>query len=837
MSKSIKILGICAGFILLIALMLTAGWLLMSRQALPKTRGSVEVAGLNQPVEIIRDEYGVAHIYAETGHDLFFAQGYVHAQERFWQMEFQRRLAAGRLSEIFGESTLSTDRFLRHFGFHDLAQQAYDISDQESRSTADAYAAGVNAYIQDRSPSKLGLEFALLGLQGVKFEIEEWTPADSLGWSEMLIFDQARGNLFSELDTVELMSAVGSDMTQDLRPLYRQDRPVVIEAQEQVDLTLTEGSAFVGLGEAEMAYLHGLNFRTGLPPALADLGTGANPGSNSFVVSGDLTENGTALLANDTHMSINIPSIWYEVGLHCIEKSPDCPYDLRGFSLSGIPGIVIGHNDRIAWGLTNAAFDAEDMFVEHINPEDPNQYEVNGKWVDMDIRREEIAVKGWEKPDLLFVRSTRNGIIATDELVSHDSYTDGDELFALSQAWTALEPVRTYQAVFMVNQAQNWDEFQKALRFFDAGKQSWIYADVEGNIGFIMPGKVPIRAGGDGTTPVPGWNDDYIWTGFIPYEEAPRAYNPEKGFINSSNNPQLRAEDYPYLLAVYHDRGQRAQRILNMIQDRAGSISFDDMMAIQTDNKSISAEEIIAFLKGLLFEDEAMSNARNRLLNWDAQMHMDSAESALFNMFWRHLIAETYHDQLPENQYPYGDHPTADSVYIILQEPDNPWWDDIRTAEVVEDRDQILVRAFELAYPEGMETFGEDFNTWRWGDLHTIAFDHATLGQSGISLIENLFNRGPFATSGSESVPQKTCWDANNPYQVTCIPSLRQIIDLGDLSNSVMIHSVGQSGHPVNDHYDDFIDPWRLLEYHPTNWQRASLESSTSDRLVLEPLP
>jgi len=566
----------------------------------------------------------------------------------------------------------------------------------------------------------------------------------------------------------------------------------------------------------------------------ASLNSGA---SNSFVISGENTTTGMPLFANDPHMGVSMPALWYEIGMHCVKKSDNCIYDFRGFSLPGVPGVLIGHNDRIAWGLTNASFDAEDVFIERINPENTDQYEVNGVWVDMEIRREEINVRGQEQAEVIFVRSTRNGVVASDVMVDQAPFSygqDGPEVYVLSYAWTALEPIRSAEAVLMVNRAQNWDEFSEALSRFDAGKQNWLYADVDGNIGYIMPGKLPIRAGGDGTLPVPGWTDDYIWTGYIPYEELPRVFNPAQGFIATANNPQIRYEDYPYLISANHDRGQRAQRITNLIQNDPDGLSIEDMTAIQTDNQSLPALEIIPYLADLVFENAEVSAWRDRLQGWDAQMLMDSPEAALYNIFWVRLIKETFHDQLPPDQYPSGNHINSDTVYNLLQEQESIWWDNIKTPDQVENRDEILTTAFEGAYAEAVETLGEDSNDWRWGEMHTITFRNATLGNSGISLIENIFNRGPFQTNGSESVVQKTCWSANQPYQVGCIPALRQIIDLGDLSSSRMIHSVGQSGHPMHAHYDDFIDMWRFFEYHPSNWLRTDIENGKFDLLVLE---
>jgi penicillin G amidase len=843
MSKGLKFFGSLVLILALIAVALWGAFTWFTRQAFPQTSGNIKIDGIQSPVEIVRDEHGVAHIYAQNSADLFFAQGYVHAQERFWQMEFQRRVGSGRLSEIFGENTLETDIYLRHYGFTELAAQAYELMDPDTQKIVDAYTAGINAYIGRRSPARLGLEFALLGVQGVTWDIEPWTQADALIWSEMMIFDQA-GDANDDLNNLQRWAALGSEKYMDMRPDYRSDRPVIIPSEELDYLKETETAQSAPLGQAEIDYL--LSFiqqrgRTGLAPQqLVDLGFLGTAGSNSFVVSGDLTATGKPLLANDPHMGVNMPALWYEIGMHCVEKSTDCPYSFRGFSLPGVPGILIGHNDRIAWGLTNASFDAEDVFIERINPQNPNQYEVNGEWIDMEIRREEIQVRGQAEPVNIQVRSTRNGVIVSDRMVDNlpFSYQDGEPVFyALSFAWTALEPIQSAQAVFMVNKAQNWEEFVDALQYFDAGKQNWVYADVDGNIGYIMPGKVPVRAGGDGSLPVPGWTDEYIWTGFVPYDQAPRAFNPAQGFIATANNPQVRTENYPFNLGVFHDRGQRAQRITEMIQSDPDGVSLADMIAIQTDNKSLSAMEIIPYLNDLSFDNPVLVSARDRLQTWDGQMGMDSPEAALFNIFWVHLVQGTYADQLPEDLMLSGESYTSDMVYGILEKPTSAWWDDKNTPDVAEDRDFILEQAFEQAYAEGTEQFSEDLNTWRWGDLHTITFRNATLGNSGISLIENIFNRGPFPTNGSESVVQKTCWSINSPYAVRCIPALRQVVDLSNLSNSRVIHSVGQSGHPMHPQYDNFIEDWRFFRYHPSNWTRADAQATKHEVLTLQPNP
>ena len=840
MTRRLKASLITFGIIALLAAILTGLWLWFTRQALPKVDGRIQVEGLAEAVDVVRDEYGVAHIYAQNTPDLFFAQGYVHAQERFWQMEFQRRTGAGRLSEIFGETTVSTDRYLRHFGFSALVEEIYQNLEPETQVVLQAYAAGVNAYIQDRTPGQLGLEFAMLNLQGVRWEIEPWQPTDALLWTYMMIYDQG-GSPSSPVNELATLATVGTEMYDTLNPPYREDRPTIISPD---DFELEAEAALPSrptLDPDVVEFLVSLyNSVEQYGPAdaqLADLGFQMMGGSNSFVVSGEKTSTGLPLLANDPHMGVLMPSIWYQVGMHCAPQNDACPYNFRGYSLPGIPGILIGHNDKIAWGLTNASFDAEDVFIEKINPENPNQYEVNDEWEEMDIRYEQIFVQGQDDPVVVVVRNTRNGVVASDAMVSQAPFSyneDGPELYALSYAWTALEPVYSIQAVLNVLTAQNYDDFVDALEEFQAGKQNWLYADIEGNIGYVLPGRIPIRAGGDGTLPVPGWTDDYLWDGYIPYDEMPRVLNPTSGYIVTANNPQLPQSAYPYLLAAHTDKGQRAQRLTDLVANATEPITPNDMQIFQTDNVSLSALEIIPYLEDLEFDDQEVAAARDSLLGWDGDMTMDSSEAALFNYFFMELINTIFDDQLPSRYAPGAASNTSDVIYHLLNDPRDAWWDDARTPERVEDRYDMLARAFEVGYAVGVSEQGDNIEQWQWGEMHTIFFEHATLGRSGIGLIENIFNRGPFPVNGSESVPQKTCWRSSNPFTVSCIPAMRQVIDLNDLDNSVMIHSVGQSGHPMSPHYDDMIETWRTFGYLPTNWSRTDAEQG-GNTLTLEP--
>jgi penicillin amidase len=515
---------------------------------------------------------------------------------------------------------------------------------------------------------------------------------------------------------------------------------------------------------------------------------------------------------------------------------------VRGYSFAGAPGVIIGHNDRIAWGLTNVNPDVQDLYIERLNPEDINQYEVNGEWVDMEMVYEEIAVQGRDEPVVLPVRETRHGPIITDlggfaDYAHVGSTGENPVITALALRWTALEPNQTFRAVLLLDKAQTYDDFREALRYFDSPSQNIIYADVEGNIGYQMPGIVPIRANGDGSLPVPGWTDDYEWVDFIPYDELPRAFNPEKGYIATANQPVV-DEAYPYLI-LYEpdfDQGYRARRIVEMLEADTDGISIEDIQAIQGDNLDGFAPELIPYLEDIPLDSPELEAARDCLLAWDGQMHMDSPEAALYGYFWVALIESTFQDELPGYLSPDDGSSTRTIFHNLLQDPGNPWWDDITTGET-ETRDDILARALEEGYAAGVAALGDNLDDWRWGEVHTALFANQTFGQSGIGLIEGIFNRGPVAVGGGSGSVDATGWGLADPFRVTDLPSMRQIIDLGDLSSSLMMHTTGQSGHPGHCHYDDFIDSWRLIDYHPTLWLRADVEATSRGHLTLMPTP
>jgi penicillin amidase len=762
-------------------------------------------------------------------------------------MEFWRRIGSGRLAELFGEKVLGTDIYLRTVDFTRIAHQTYAQTDADSRRILDAYTAGVNAYILHRKPSRLGLEFSLLKLNGVEFEIEPWEPVNTLTWIQVMSQDICT-NIEQELENIERIRTVGLSMAAEFLTPYRDDEmPYIVSDEELVVMgSRRPDSGLATLSEEHISAIVKLEtgFVGGFDPTepLVFGGTGG-VGSNNWVVSGSLTSTGTAMLANDAHFGAQMPSFWYEIGLHCTE-SKDRAYNVRGFSFPGFPGVVVGHNDNIAWGTTNLYPDTQDLYIERINPEDPNQYEVNGEWMDMELIREEIIVHDEDELYRLLVRSTRHGPIVTDHgfmldysnfgITPQKPFPENLEFTALSLRWNALQPSTALKSLMMINRARNFEEFREALRYWDTPSENFVYADIEGNIGYQAPGFIPIRTKGMGFIPAPGWTDEYEWTGSIPYDELPYLYNPPKGYIVTANNPVV-SDSYPYLIGTTYSQGYRAKRIVDMIEADTDGISVEDMKNMQGDDLNLSALEILPYLRAVSFDDGDLETAKEFLLDWDMRMHMESPETALYGYFWQKLIESIFKDQLVEKLWPPGTYHLLGLMYRLLEDPESRWWDDVTTLDVVETRDDILARAFEKSYKAGVEELGENPADWRWGDIHTVEFRNQTFGESGIGSIETIFNRGPVAVSGSIQQVNRNDWKYDEPFKSKTITSMRQIIDLGNLSDSLMMHTTGQSGHPRNRHYDDFIDPWRFIQYHPTLWDKKDVEKSSKNRLTLKP--
>ena len=853
-TRSKKVTRIVLPVVLVVLALIVVGgyiWFYgLTRAPLPQHDGELTVDGLHDTVQILRDERGVPHIYTTNMHDLYFAQGYTQAQDRWWQMEFFRHTGNGQIEELTGKNPglLGVDIFIRSVGWRRVAEQEVDRCDDEALARLQAFADGVNAYIMSRDPGDLALEYSVLGLTGIEFQIEPWTPADTLVWGKVMAWDLGPSGNNEEARST-LYELIGQEMTDQWMtpPWPFGKKPTIVQPE---DLTVAGSTGSIQVSRTAGAVGTNTLLAGDVYPDMSLIfGSGRGIGSNNWVVSGSMTESGKPLLANDPHLSIQMPSIWYQIGLHCEPASGESGLDVTGYTFALMPGIVIGHNNSIAWGVTNVGPDVFDLYRIRVNPANPLQYEWNGDWRDMTVHEETISFGDGAEPITIQVRETHLGPIINDNQVDEKTGEvlgfNNEDPVALR--WTALDPGTLFQAVIDINKATNWEEFRSALRYWDVPSQNFVYADVEGNIGYQTPGHIPIRAQNhSGLVPVPGWTDEFEWQGFIPYDSLPSIYNPERGYIATANQALVPLEYYDqlaeelgegpnYVISQEWNYGYRAQRIVELLEDKALH-TIASFQAIQGDNKLISAEELMPYLADLQFDDTELAEARDWLLEWDCQYDMDSAPAALYAQFWARLMDNLYNDQLGEEIQADGDDRDMWATFLLMKEPDNAWWDDI-TTDVVETRDDILVRSFSEGYANTVASLGENRNNWRWGDVHTATFVSNPLGLSGIGPIESMVNRGPFAVGGSQATVRAAAWTAaSGSFAVSSwTSSMRMIVDLDDLTRSITVHTTGQSGHPYSPHYDDMIDLWRNMEYYPMLWTQEQVEAAAVSRLMLQP--
>ena len=827
-------------FLLVVVLALGVFGFWTVRRSFPTVQGELAIRGLSEPVTVIRDDWGIAHIYATNSHDLFFAQGYTHAQERFWQMDFQRHIGAARLSEIFGESQFETDKFLRSLGLVELAQYEYANGSDELVATLDAYAAGVNAYLADHSGAEISLEYAILPLINSGYEIEPWSPTDTLTWAKMMSWELS-GNMDDEIARTVLSATLPLEQIEKLWPPYPEDHPVIVES-DQVD---ARARTTIQLPDAAIEAVRSVGEGVELVSALTGGGF-EGVGSNNWAVSGDMTGTGMPILANDTHLGIQMPSIWFQQGLHCVGNDPECDTDVVGFMFVGAPGVVIGHNDRIAWGVTTEAADTQDLFVEKVNPDNPNQYEVDGEWVDFEVRTEVIEIAG-SQPEEIVVRSTRHGPVISGTYVDVDAFDDATatevpEEYVVALAWQSLQPATLMDAVLALGKADDYDDFRSAMALWDVAAQNVVYADVDGNIAYQSTGEIPVRAQGVGSYPVPGWTSEYDWVGIVPFEDMPSVLNPPQGYVATANQMVTRP-GVPPLIAPDGAFGFRANRIEDLIT-AVGDHDVEYSQQMQMDAFDGGALDIVPALLGVdAAGNGAVAEMQSLLETWasDAnpfQAVWDSSEAAAYQGAWRHLLINTFHDQMPEDLRPSranGNSRWFEVVIQLLDSPDDPWWDDVNTA-AVESRDDVLFQSMIDGHEELTDLLGDNPADWRWGDLHIARFENQTLGQSGIGPVEWLFNRtAPPRVGGGGGIVNATGWGFDEGYELDWHPSQRMVVDFSDFSRSTYINTTGNSGHAFHRYYDNMIEAWTDGDQAPMYWTRDEVELNATSTLELIP--
>ncbi|GAA3229887.1 penicillin acylase family protein [Actinocorallia longicatena] len=804
---------------LLVIVVLAALWLVWTvRRAFPDYSGTVKVPGLAAKVEVKRDRYGIPQIYADSPDDLLKAQGYVTAQDRFWEMDFRRHVTAGRLSELFGDTTLDTDKVVRTLGWRKTAEQEVGLLKPETRRLLESYAAGVNTWLdQHENTATQAFEYSVLGFQRSGYKPERWTPADSISWLKAMAWD-LRSNMDEELGRALADQKLPKDRVDQLYPGYAYDRmPVIVKDGKVTGGTFTSPQAKTGSARALSSVFEAIN---AMPEML---GNGAPEiGSNSWVVGGAHTTTGKPLLANDPHLAPHLPSVWYQAGLHCRTVSEACPYDVTGFTFSGLPGVVIGHNQRVAWGFTNLGPDVTDLYLEKTTP---TTYEYKGVQEPLQTRSETIKVAG-AKDVTITVRASRHGPLISDVMDDPKKLATGGQSVALR--WTALDPGTTADAIFALNKATDWKSFRAGAAQFQVPSQNLVYADVDGNIGYQSPGRIPVRTKGDGTRPVPGWDGAHEWKGDIPFEQLPTSYNPPEGYIVTANNAVV-GPSYQPLLTKDWGYGYRAQRIDEVIK-QTGKLDIAAMNALQLDTRngfaSTLAPEFLRVGKDVKGAD--------LLTGWDFTQPAGSAPAAFYNAAWRHLLLRTFNDDLPEGTRPDGGDRWFEVVRTLLTHPDDPYWDD-STTPTRETRDTIIRASMEDASAELTKRLGKNPAKWKWGDLHTLTLTNETFGTSGIAPIEKLFNRGPLHLSGGQSIVNATGWDAQEGYGVDWVPSMRLVADLSNFDNSRYINLTGSSAHPYSKNYWDQSPLWARGETIPWPSTPTAITPRTTDTLTLTP--
>ena len=617
---------------------------------------------------------------------------------------------------------------------------------------------------------------------------------------------------------------LGQELATFFNPPYPEDYPVIVPSGDEQSSVNGEQWTVNSEQLAETFPLSPLPTIGSAPHNGFALGDGAFVGSNNWVVAGEHTTTGMPLLANDPHLGVQMPSIWFWNGLH----APG--WNVAGMSFAGVPGVIIGHNEHIAWGVTTMGWDTQDTYIEKINPANQLQYEFEGEWRNMTVIKEEIKVNGGETI-MLEVRETIHGPLLN---------TIDEELEeVLSMRWTAAEPTRLFASVIQLNQAENYEQFHKALALWDTSGQNIVYADVEGNIAYQSTARFPIRNGWTGDRPVPGWTGEFEWDGFVPYEEMPRLLNPARGFIVTANNAIV-DDGFPYSMRNSAPSGERAERIENLLEDAIaqGGVSAETLQQIQNDSYDLQIDHFQPLFRGLSSDDALTQEAYERLRGWDGQLDADSVPATIFEAFLWQLSEQIFGDELGEAGRDLLIRHSGD-LRIVLSEmaadADNPLWDDVMTSSA-ETQQQIIERAVEATVAYLRDEFGNNSDNWQWGDVHIITFRSNPLGESGIAPLERLVNRGPFPVSGGRSSPNANSFGwGDNFAQVRSNPSMRMIVDLSDFDASLAIHPTGQSGHPFHKHYDDMIPLWLNGELHPFAFSTAKVDELTTETLTLEP--
>jgi len=775
-----------------------------ARSALSVTNGTLKLSGLEHPVTVLRDPWGVPHIYAQNQHDLFFAQGFVAAQDRLFQMELWKRVGQGRLAEVFGPAYLERDINARRLVYRGSLSDDYASYAKDAKQILEAFTQGINAEISLRTAPGgpgLPLEFQLAG-----FAPEPWKPEDCL--SRMAGFPMT-GNAVTELLHAKLVTLLGAKKASTLLNL---DPPVLLDSFPGVDLS--------DLSPEILRNLQGSDSSMTMPPDLAtafalpdEPGSGKRA-SNNWVVSGKLTASGRPFLANDPHRTVNkTPSLRYIV--HLVAPG----WDVIGATEPGTPGIQDGHNQRVAWGWTIFGMDQQDLYLEKLDSGNPQRYKTENGWEQMEVRKSTFRVKG-QADVTAELKFTRHGPVLWEDAASYR---------ALSLRWVGAEPgTAGYMASLTLDRAQNWQEFEEAVKHWKLPTHNIVYADIDGNIGEHSVGMAPIRKNFTGTMPLPG-DAGYEWAGWIPVPELPHEFNPERGFVVTANQRMI-GENFPYKLGFEWAEPYRANRVKEVLSQAASSrhkLTREDMEQLQADVTSLPARELLQLLPS------AARNANDAptqmLLRWNAVLDRESPAAALYELWQMEIEKQMLHHLAPENAWKTLQGRVPLTVILnSLQHPDQETFG----ARPQAARDQLLLDTLKAA-TEKMKTLqGSEPSYWSWGRLHTVTFHHPL---ELLTDAKPLLNVGPLPRPGDSYTVNASY--AGEEFDQLSGPSYREILDVGNWDESVVTNAPGESGQPGSPHYSDLVPLWDQMRYFPMLYSRAAVDKQAKDRLVLEPAP
>ncbi len=780
------------GVIALTLLAIVAGVWLYLHRAQPVTTGEISVEGARDVIRIERDANGIPTIRADNAADLMFGLGFVHAQDRLWQLETHRRIGSGRLAEAFGPAAVDNDRFLRALGARRAAEAQWQQIDGESKLALQAYARGVNEFIRSHLSARPP-EFLMLGI-----EPGAWTPEDSLAWAIMMAWDLG-GNWSNELLRMRLAQKLPVSRINELLPPYPGEKPLE---------TSDYGELYRSL---QIAPDLGQRAEAGAPVSGVE-----GVGSNNWALSGSHTNTGAPLLANDPHLKLSAPALWYFVRL----KAPG--FEVAGASMPGLPMVVLGQNRHIAWGFTNTGPDVQDLYLERIDSGDPSRYQTPDGWATFSQTKEVIKVRGAEDVPVT-VRRTRHGPVISDAGGPSEGLTGpaSKPTYAIAMRWTALDAdVDPIAPGLALNQADSVAAFIEAARAWVAPMQNMVVADEAGHIGFIAAGRVPVRSADNdlhGLVPAPGWDRRYDWQGWLPAAELPSETDPERGWIATANQ-RIHAPDYPHFISSEWAMPYRQQRIEALLGAREKH-SIDDLAAMQADILSLGALPLLPWVKAAATTHPLAAAAARELAAFDGTMAADKAAPLIFWAWTRQLTRLVFSDEIGAERFDslYGSRSFRDALEGVLERHDAWWCDDKRTP-AVETCESLANEALRLALDELSARFGNDVAQWQWGNAHQARSEHRPF--SRVARLASLFEirvpaPGDTYTINAGRVGLRPDSSTGELYLDEHGPSMRALYDLKDSAQSRVMHSSGQSGLPWSALYRRFVEPWRQVRYVP----------------------